>query len=306
MSEIRVFEAKQILTMDPTVPEATHVAVRDGRILAVGDARCADEWGAVTHDRSLADAVLMPGLVEGHAHMMAGAIWDYVYCGYHDRIDPEGTLWDGLSSLEAVIDRLAKIEATLPEGAPLIGWGLDPIFLPGDRLGRVHLDTVSSTRPIAILFSNFHLMCVNSAALELAGYSQSTNVEGVVKGADGAPTGELQEMAAMFPIMRRLGIDFRALSQKESAIRSYAQVATRAGVTTVTDLFSQLEDEDLDVMLAVSGEDAFPLRIVPALAASGDPKAFGTGEERLPYPLRPEKRALKLQPAALPLAIPRR
>ncbi|HKK97068.1 MAG TPA: amidohydrolase [Marivita sp.] len=274
MSEIRVFEAKQILTMDPTVPEATHVAVRDGRILAVGDARCADEWGAVTHDTSLADTVLMPGLVEGHAHMMAGAIWDYVYCGYHDRIDPEGTLWDGLSSLEAVIDRLAKIEATLPEGAPLIGWGLDPIFLPGDRLGRVHLDTVSSTRPIAILFSNFHLMCVNSAALELAGYSQSTNVEGVVKGADGAPTGELQEMAAMFPIMRRLGIDFRALSQKESAIRSYAQVATRAGVTTVTDLFSQLEDEDLDVMLAVSGEDAFPLRIVPALAASGDPKAL--------------------------------
>jgi len=260
--------------MDPTVPEATHVAVRDGRILAVGDARCADEWGAVTHDTSLADTVLMPGLVEGHAHMMAGAIWDYVYCGYHDRIDPEGTLWDGLSSLEAVIDRLAKIEATLPEGAPLIGWGLDPIFLPGDRLGRVHLDTVSSTRPIAILFSNFHLMCVNSAALELAGYSQSTNVEGVVKGADGAPTGELQEMAAMFPIMRRLGIDFRALSQKESAIRSYAQVATRAGVTTVTDLFSQLEDEDLDVMLAVSGEDAFPLRIVPALAASGDPKAL--------------------------------
>ena len=259
--------------MDPTVPEATHVAVRDGRILAVGGADCADPWGPATPDASLADAVLMPGFVEGHAHMMAGAIWDYAYTGYHDRIDPQGRVWPGLSSLDDVVTRLRGIEADLPADTPLVGWGFDPIFLTDHRLGRAHLDQVSTTRPIAILFSNFHLMCVNSAALELAGYAAHTNVEGVVKGPDGTPTGELQEMAAMFPIMRRLGIDFRALSQRESAIRSYAQVATRAGVTTVTDLFSQLEDEDLDVMLAVTGEAGFPLRIVPALAASGDPEA---------------------------------
>lgn len=276
MSDITVFQAKTILTMDSTLPEATHVAVRDGRILAVGDATCADAWGDVTHDTSLADTVLMPGLVEGHAHMMAGAIWEFAYTGYHDRIDPEGRLWTGLSSLDAVVARLSEIEATLQEDAPLIGWGFDPIFLSGDRLSRAHLDRVSEKRPIAILFSNFHLMCVNSAALDLVGYSEGTNVEGVVKGTDGAPNGELQEMAAMFPIMRRLGIDFRALSQRESAIRSYADVARRAGVTTVTDLFSQLEDEDLDVMLSVTGDDGFPLRIVPALAASGDPQALGT------------------------------
>jgi len=276
MSEIRLFQAKEIVTMDPNVPTATHVAVRDGRILAIGDATCADQWGEVTQDASLADAVLMPGFVEGHAHMMAGAIWDFAYTGYHDRIDPEGRLWTGLSSLEDVVTRLSEIEATLPADAPLIGWGFDPIFLSDDRLSRAHLDKVSTTRPIAILFSNFHLMCVNSAALDMVGYSDATNAEGVVKGPDGAPTGELHEMAAMFPIMRRLGIDFRALSQKQSAIRSYAQVATRAGVTTVTDLFSQLEDEDLDVMMSVTGETDFPLRIVPALAASGDPATLAT------------------------------
>ena len=276
MSDITVFQAKTILTMDPTMPSATHVAVRDGRILAIGDATCADQWGAVTQDSSLCDAVLMPGFVEGHAHMMAGAIWEFAYTGYHDRIDPVGRLWTGLSSLEDVVARLSEIEATLTPGAPLIGWGFDPIFLRDERLSRAHLDRVSTERPIAILFSNFHLMCVNSAALDLVGYSEATNVEGVVKGPDGAPTGELQEMAAMFPIMRRLGIDFRALSQKQSAIRSYAQVATRAGVTTVTDLFSQLEDEDLDVMFSVTGETDFPLRIVPALAASGDPATLST------------------------------
>jgi predicted amidohydrolase YtcJ len=274
MSEITVFQARKIITMDRTRPHATHVAVRDGHILAVGDAACADAWGTPRHDTRLADAIVMPGLVEGHAHMMAGAIWDYAYMGYHDRIDPRGALWKGLDTLDAVVARLQEIEATLPEGAPLIGWGFDPIFLPGERLGALHLDRVSTTRPIAILFSNFHLMCVNSAALDMAGYDGGTNVEGVVKAGDGAPTGELQEMAAMFPIMRRLGIDFRALSQRESAIRSYAEVARRAGVTTVTDLFSQLEDEDLATMLSVTDEADFPLRIVPALAAMGDPVAL--------------------------------
>ncbi len=274
MSEITVFKAKKILTMDRNRPEATHVAVRDGHILAVGDATCADAWGGVAHDASLAKAVLMPGFVEGHAHMMAGAIWDYAYTGFHDRIDPDGTLWPGLSSLDDVVARLVEIDATLPQGEPLIGWGFDPIFLSDDRLGRRHLDQVSTTRPIAILFSNFHLMCVNSTALDMAGFAAGSNVEGVVKGADGAPTGELQEMAAMFPIMRRLGIDFRALSQRESAIRSYAKVANRVGVTTVTDLFSQLEDDDLEIMLNVTGEAAFPLRIIPALGASGDLQAL--------------------------------
>lgn len=245
------------------------MAVRDGKILAVGGPDCANAWGAVRHDESLAHTILMPGFVEGHAHMMAGAIWDYTYAGFHDRIDPDGTLWKGLSTTDSVVARFTEAEAKLPEDAALIGWGFDPIFLPGERLSRTHLDRVSPDRPIAIIFSNFHLMCVNSAALKLVGYDDGTNVEGVVKGPNGAPTGELQEMAAMFPIMRRLGIDFRNLSQRDSSIRSYAQVAARAGVTTVTDLFSELEDEDLALMQAITAEDSYPLRIVPALGAVG-------------------------------------
>jgi predicted amidohydrolase YtcJ len=96
-------------------------------------------------------------------------------------------------------------------------------------------------------------------------------VEGVVKGADGDPTGELQEMAAMFPVLRRMGIDFRTLSQSASALESYGKVAVRAGVTTMTDLYSMLEDDDLDLMLRVTSQPDYPLRIVPALGASGVP-----------------------------------
>lgn len=281
MSDIIVFSAKKIITMDLNRPEATHVAVRNGEILAVGDASCADQWGPVTHDNSLQHAVLMPGFIEGHAHMMAGAMWEYAYAGYHDRIDPHGKLWAGLTDIDAVIDGLSKYAGSLEDDAPLVGWGFDPIFLTSERLSKKHLDKISPTRPIAIIFSNFHLMCVNSAALELVGFDQTTNAEGVIKGTDGLPTGELQEMAAMFPVMRRLGIDFRGLSQKEQSIRAYADVSRRAGVTTVTDLYSQMEEDDVAAMLRVTGADDYPLRIVPAIAASEAPGVVAAKAEAL-------------------------
>ncbi|MEP4978408.1 amidohydrolase [Ascidiaceihabitans sp.] len=281
MTQVTVFKAKKIITMDPNRRDATHVAVREGKVLAVGGATCADQWGAVTHDDSLAHATLMPGMVEGHAHMMAGAMWRYAYAGYHDRIDPQGKLWTGMTDIDAVVDGLTTYAQGLGPDDPLVGWGFDPIFLTSERLSAKHLDQISTDRPIAIIFSNFHLMCVNSKALEMAGYDAGTNAEGVIKGPDGAPTGELQEMAAMFPIMRRLGIDFRGLSQTPEAIADFAEVAQRAGVTTITDLFSSMEDDDLKVMLDITGRDTFPLRIVPVLGAMGEPVQVADRAETL-------------------------
>jgi predicted amidohydrolase YtcJ len=269
MSQITIYQANKILTMDPNRPHATHVAVKDGRILAVGDNTCGDAWGNVQHDTRFKDNVLMPGFVEGHAHMMAGAIWKYAYAGFHNRVDPDGKIWKGMKNLDEVIAGLSDYAEGLPKSQPIIAWGFDPIFLTDERLSRIHLDKISQDRPVAILFSNFHLMCVNSATLNLVGYDQSTNVEGVIKGADGFPNGELQEMAAMFPIMRRLGIDFRSLTQREDAIHDYAKVAMRAGVTTVTDLFAEMTDNDVDMLLSITAGSDYPIRLVPVLAAMG-------------------------------------
>lgn len=271
MPHTTVFKARKIITMDPNRPVATHVAVRDGLILAAGDETCADPWGGGELSDELSDHVLMPGLVEGHAHMMAGAVWNYAYAGYHDRIDPQGRLWKGMTGIEEVVAGLKKQAESLKPGEPLVGWGFDPIFLDAERLNRFHLDSIAEDRPAAIVYSNFHLMCVNSKALELAQYTSGTNVAGVAKGPDGEPTGELQEMAAMFPVMRRLGIDFKKLAQAPEAIASYGEVARRAGVTTITDLFSTMEESDLASMKSVVDSESFPARIVPAISALSQP-----------------------------------
>ncbi|MGN6764552.1 MAG: amidohydrolase [Rhizobiaceae bacterium] len=265
MADIVVYSASKIITMDPTLPEATHVAVRDGLILAVGAADCARPWGDFRRDDRYSDAVLMPGFVEGHAHMMTGAMWNYAYAGYQDRIDPDGRKWEGLTDIAGVMAGLKRALAELPAGKPLIAWGFDPIFLPTERLNRRHLDEVSSDLPIVVMHSNFHLMTANSAALSIVGYDRNTNAVGVARFEDGEPNGELQEMAAMFPLMRRLGMDFRGLARTEFAMRGFAKSAMRVGVTTSTDLLTDLPEDDIATLTALTGREDFQLRIVPAL-----------------------------------------
>lgn len=269
MSETTVYSASKIITMKPDQPEATHVAVRDGHILAVGGPNCAEPWGGGELDTRFSSNIILPGFVEGHAHMMAGSIWKYVYTGFFPRTDQNGQKWEGANSVSDVLNRLRYALTDSDLDSPLVGWGFEPIYLRPQELTRFDLDRISEIRPIAIIHSNLHLMTVNTAALRLAGYDECTEAYGVVRSEAGHMTGELREMAAMFPVMRKLGIDFRTLTQSKDAICSYGEVARRVGVTTATDLLATIEDDDLERLKTVTAAASYPLRLVPAISALG-------------------------------------
>ena len=260
-----VFRAKKIITMNPGCPQATHVAVREGKVLAVGDLDQVASWGEYTLDMRFADKIMLPGFVEGHAHLLAGGMWKYLYVGYQDRIDPDGRLWKGVLTLEDVLDRMHKAHRDLADQTPLIAWGFDPIFLQERRPDKSDFDAVSSTRPIVVMHSNFHVMTVNSASLEMAQYDASSEVDGIVRGDQNEPNGELQEIAAMFPVMRRLGIDFSRLGGGQEVLDAFGQVCNRVGVTTSTDLISDLADDVVAELTTLVGAESFPVRLVPML-----------------------------------------
>ena len=113
MSPITIYAAKKIITMNPNQAVASHVAVKEGRILGVGSLEDLSGWGTYQLDQTFAEKYLLPGFVEGHAHTMEGTLWRYVYCGYFDRMDPNGTLWEGAKSIDAVLARLKAAEAKL-------------------------------------------------------------------------------------------------------------------------------------------------------------------------------------------------
>jgi predicted amidohydrolase YtcJ len=272
MTRTTVYRARKIVTMNPMQPEATHVAVRGGRVLAVGELDRMQAWGSFELDERFADKVLMPGLVEGHCHLKEGAMFSQPYLGWFDRRDPQGKLWPGLRSMDAVVQRLAQLDAQMRAGGddaakPLIAWGFDPIYFGGDRMTVQHLDQASATRPIVIAHANGHLMNVNSAMLRGAGIDADTEVDGVVKFANGEPTGELQEPAAMFLVLRKIGNAGLLAPLDEPGLRAFARIACLQGVTTATDLVNKLGDNDCAVLESVCNSEDFGVRILPAFQA---------------------------------------
>ena len=161
-----------------------------GKILAVGDEKCADGWGEAVLDDRFKDSVFLPGLIEAHAHVSAGGVWRYTYCGHYNRIDPDGKEWSGLNTYDALIQRLKSEAEMLPQGEPVVGWGFDPNFLEESRLNRHHLDKVSQKHPVIVLQSNFHVLTANTLALRKSHLLNGSNAEGVLMGGDGLANGE--------------------------------------------------------------------------------------------------------------------
>src|SRR5574337_41388 len=291
MPDVIVYPARKIITMNPMQPTATHVAVRDGRILAVGDLERMKAWGGYELDTRFADKVLMPGLIEGHCHLKEGSIWEMPYLGWFERRDPQGEVWAGLRSMAAVVDRLAQIEAQMRaagkgDEVPLIAWGFDPIYFEGgERMTLEHLDRASATRPIVVSHSNGHVMNINSATLRLCDISAETDVEGVVKFQSGPraghPTGELQEPGAMFLALRKIGNAGLLAPMTEDGIRSFASLACMQGVTTATDLVNRLTDADCAVLEAATSDEACSVRILPAFQAFHGTHGAAQGAEHV-------------------------
>ena len=265
MTETNVFSARDIITMNASRPHATHVAVRDGRILGAGSLEDMQQWAPYTLIDDFADKILVPGFVEGHAHAMEGGIWDFPYVGYEDRWDPSGRRWEGAQSLDAVIAALTAAEARLDDAeTPLFAWGFDPIYFGEARMNATQLDSVSTTRPIIVLHSNGHLLNVNSRLMDMAGITADTNVYGVLKDDNGKPTGELMEMAAKYMAYRQTGNPFFGGIKTPSLLR-YAESAVNCGVTTATDLFASFNEESLAAYLEASQTPGYALRLMPAL-----------------------------------------
>lgn len=272
MTHTTVYAARKILTMNPRQPEATHIAVRDGRVLAVGDLKRMQAWGKFDLNERFADKVLMPGLVEGHCHLMEGSVWDRPYLGWFERRDPQGRAWPGLSSMGAVVARLIELDQQMTaagqgDEVPLLCWGFDPIYFGGERMTVEHLDRASSKRPIIVVHTSYHVLNVNNVALRQAGITRETEVDGVMKFSQGEPTGELQERAAMFLVLRKLGGAGLQVPMNDDGMRNFARIATRQGVTTAADLMNRLGTEDVAVLQRSCGDDTFSVRIVPAFQA---------------------------------------
>ena len=269
MNSTTVYPARRVITMNPALPSAEAVAVRDGRILGVGSLDELATWGDHRIDDTFRDHVLTPGFVEAHSHVMAGGMWQHVYIGYFDRRDPAGRVWPGCRNIDEVVNRLREAEAAMTDpDQPLTCWGLDPIYLTGERLVARHLDAVSEQRQIFVLHASAHLATVNSAVLRHDGITADTPTPGVQLDEYGEPNGELQEPAAM-----ALASAYRVVGRSfisETAKWNYAYEARNTGHTLLADLgMSRVDDDGVAAWEAVTSDPAYPARVMVAGSTFG-------------------------------------
>ena len=281
MSAITLFKARRIITMNERQPTAEYVAVRDGLILGAGSLEELQGWGDYTLDEQFADKVLMPGFIEGHCHSWEGAAWEDTFVGFLDRTSPSREIHTGLKTIDAVIERLIGAGDALTDPAsPIKGWGLDPIFFDR-RVTRHDLDRVSTTRPVVVVHQSGHIINVNSYVLDKAGISRDTDVDGLMKDADGEPTGELMGIPLYQTAIKAAGMNsvLDMGEDKEAGLWRFAHSARIAGVTTLTDLASRLDPDLIEAQIALSQQDDYPVRMVPAFMGQMFP--LDEGLERL-------------------------
>ena len=178
-----------ILTVDAADSTAQALAIRDGKIAAIGtSAEILRLAGPATRRIDLNGRTATPGLIDSHAHIAEGGL-DEVY---HVR------LGDAASVAEAV-RRVAAGIALLKPGEWLQGAGWDEGKLAERRyLTAADLDAISPRNPVWLEHTTGHYGVANSAALRLARITAQTPdppAGTIDRGADGSPTGVLKESA---------------------------------------------------------------------------------------------------------------
>jgi predicted amidohydrolase YtcJ len=176
-----------VYTVDAERRVASAVAVRDGRIAAVGgDDDVREAVRSSTEVLDLRGRMLLPGFQDAHVHPPSGGL-EMLRCNL-----------SGAHSLEGY-ERIIAAYAAAHREAPWIlggGWSMD--VFPGGNPRKDALDRVVADRPVFLPSRDGHSAWVNSAALALAGVTRDTPepADGViVRDADGEPWGTLHEGA---------------------------------------------------------------------------------------------------------------
>jgi hypothetical protein len=198
-------------------PRAQAVAVRDGKIVAVGQTAEIEKLRhATTQVLDLKNKTLLPGFIDAHTH--------FVSTGLENTLFLEVTK---AKSLSEVLDRMREHSKVLPKGEWLRARGWDESFWPEKRyITKSDLDRIAPDRPALAIRVDGHILCVNTKALQTV-----QNFE-VRSGEFDEANGLLREETA-WSFLQQLEPTHE---QYQEAILEAVKIAYKLGVTSLHDI----------------------------------------------------------------------
>lgn len=197
-----------VLTIDDDFSKAEAVAVKNGRIIAVGDNDDVKALaGKPTRRLDLQGSTVLPGIIDSHSHTVMWAVNLPPLTTY---VTPEA-----VDTLEDVLDTVAAAVESSSPGAGIFLWGLDPNSLPQVSdpkldLHKSDLDKVSPDNPVCVQTQDGSFFWANSRALEFGDvHKDSPDAEGykIVKDREtGEPTGVIEIVLrfSVYEVLSRL------------------------------------------------------------------------------------------------------
>lgn len=255
-----IYSGGPILTIDDTQPVAEAVAVRDGRIIAVGPLAqllVHQGDGTVLHD--LDGRTMLPGFVDSHGHAVFGGLQAL---SANLLPPPDGPNSDIAGIQDTLRTWLDENRQVVEKTNLIIGFGYDESQLAEQRPPtRQDLDAVSADTPIILVHQSGHFGVANSAALEAAGIRKGSAPPpgGVIRfDAAGDPTGVLEEnafFAVLVPLLSGLG---------EDGLKAFARAGTALwasfGYTTAQE--GRSSAAVVDALRQVAAEGGIPIDVV--------------------------------------------
>lgn len=249
--------------LDPRAT-ANAIAIRDGRILAIGTAPDLEPMrgpGTVVH--AFPGATILPGLTDVHAH----PVWGSIEIG-------SGVDLSGASTLDQVFSRLADAAQGRPADGWITGFDLDVNVFDGDPTGTV-LAGPFPGRPVSLMTRDAHALVVSPRAVELIGLTGRetfTDASSVEVGPDGRPTGyvvELQAMDLVFAHYPEVPVDTAA-----GYVRHQLDTLARGGLTGLHALDFTDPSESVYRHIEEHGELPLRIRCSPLVPADSAPEVW--------------------------------
>jgi hypothetical protein len=235
-----LLQSGTVYPVEPAHNRAQAVAVKDGRILAVGDdSELEPLIGSKTQVIDLEGRLVLPGFTDSHVHFLVYALRRHQ------------VVLDGVGDWEEIRRRVHAGVERAAQGEWVLGWGWNQnLWGNGTFPSRADLDDIAPHNPVALTRTDFHSLWVNSLALETASITAETPDPPESRidrdPATGQPSGILREWGAMGLIEDVIPLP--SDGAVDTALRETIAEAHQLGLTGVHDM--RVETEKLNALRA--------------------------------------------------------